>query len=113
EFRVGIHLGDVVEEADGDLMGDGVNIGRAPRGGAEVRRHDQGFRDGGHDRRSELSLVRNDVQFRREFGGTGGTLTLHDTTSKLPANILTAGHFTNSDFNLVADSGTGTLVKFV
>ena len=25
EFRVGIHLGDVVEEADGDLMGDGVN----------------------------------------------------------------------------------------
>src|SRR6478735_4300709 len=26
EFRVGIHLGDVAEEADGDLMGDGVNI---------------------------------------------------------------------------------------
>jgi TolB-like protein/class 3 adenylate cyclase len=26
EFRVGIHLGDVVEERDGDLMGDGVNI---------------------------------------------------------------------------------------
>ena len=26
EFRVGVHLGDVVEEGDGDLMGDGVNI---------------------------------------------------------------------------------------
>jgi adenylate cyclase len=26
EFRVGIHLGDVVEESDGDLVGDGVNI---------------------------------------------------------------------------------------
>jgi len=26
EYRVGIHLGDVVEEGDGDLMGDGVNI---------------------------------------------------------------------------------------
>ena len=26
EFRVGVHLGDVVEETDGDLMGDGVNI---------------------------------------------------------------------------------------
>jgi adenylate cyclase len=26
EFRLGIHLGDVVEESDGDLMGDGVNI---------------------------------------------------------------------------------------
>jgi adenylate cyclase len=26
DFRVGIHLGDVVEESDGDLMGDGVNV---------------------------------------------------------------------------------------
>ena len=25
-FRIGIHLGDVVVESDGDLMGDGVNI---------------------------------------------------------------------------------------
>ena len=27
EFRVGIHLDDVIVESDGDLMGDGVNIG--------------------------------------------------------------------------------------
>jgi adenylate cyclase len=26
DFRIGIHLGDIVEEQDGDLMGDGVNI---------------------------------------------------------------------------------------
>jgi class 3 adenylate cyclase len=26
EFRIGIHLGDIVEENDGDLMGDSVNI---------------------------------------------------------------------------------------
>src|SRR5579872_5447341 len=26
QYRVGIHVGDVVEESDGDLMGDGVNI---------------------------------------------------------------------------------------
>ncbi len=26
EFRIGIHVGDVVEESDGDLMGDSVNI---------------------------------------------------------------------------------------
>jgi adenylate cyclase len=26
EFRIGVHLGEIVEEADGDLMGDGVNI---------------------------------------------------------------------------------------
>ena len=25
EFRIGVQLGDVVEESDGDLMGDGVN----------------------------------------------------------------------------------------
>jgi adenylate cyclase len=35
EFRVGIHLGDVVEEADGDLMGDGVNIAARLEGLAE------------------------------------------------------------------------------
>ncbi len=43
EFRVGIHLGDVVEESDGDLMGDGVNIaarleGIADRGGICISR---------------------------------------------------------------------------
>lgn len=26
EYRIGVHLGDVIEEGDGDLMGDGVNI---------------------------------------------------------------------------------------
>ena len=26
QFRVGVHLGDVVEESDGDLMGDGINV---------------------------------------------------------------------------------------
>jgi class 3 adenylate cyclase len=37
EFRVGIHLGDVVEESDGDLMGDGVSQGSfAPPGRARA-----------------------------------------------------------------------------
>ena len=31
EFRVGIHLGDVVEESDGDLMGDGVSVAARAR----------------------------------------------------------------------------------
>ena len=35
EFRVGIHLGDVVEESDGDLMGDGVNIAARLEGVAD------------------------------------------------------------------------------
>jgi len=39
DFRIGIHLGDVVEESDGDLMGDGINIARA------TGRHCQTWRD--------------------------------------------------------------------
>ena len=39
EFRIGIHLGDVVEESDGDLMGDGVNIA------ARLGRHRRARRD--------------------------------------------------------------------
>ena len=38
EFRVGIHLGDVVEESDGDLMGDGVNIAARLEGIREAGR---------------------------------------------------------------------------
>ena len=34
-FRIGIHLGDIVEESDGDLMGDGVNIAARLEGIAE------------------------------------------------------------------------------
>ncbi len=34
-FRIGIHLGDVVEESDGDLMGDGVNIAARLEGRCE------------------------------------------------------------------------------
>jgi class 3 adenylate cyclase len=35
EFRVGIHVGDEVEESDGDLMCDGVNIAAPMEGIAE------------------------------------------------------------------------------
>ena len=37
EFRIGIHLGDVVEESDGDLMGDGVNIAARLGGRSRTR----------------------------------------------------------------------------
>jgi adenylate cyclase len=64
EFRVGIHVGDIVEESDGDLMGDGVNIaarleGVAKPGGIclseDAWRHAQGkveaiFIDAGEQR---------------------------------------------------------------
>ena len=40
EFRVGVHLGDVVEESDGDLMGDGVNIAARLESIAKTRLQD-------------------------------------------------------------------------
>jgi adenylate cyclase len=62
KFRVGIHVGDVVEESDGDLMGDGVNIA-APRGRCEAGSNlsfrgrlsagERQARDGGHRSRSD------------------------------------------------------------
>jgi adenylate cyclase len=44
EYRVGIHLGDVVEESDGDLMGDAGNPQRYRQ---RLQRHSQksGFRE--------------------------------------------------------------------
>jgi adenylate cyclase len=51
EFRVVVHLGDVVEEADGDLMGDGVNIAARLEGLAEpggvCLSEDEGLRKAG------------------------------------------------------------------
>jgi TolB-like protein/class 3 adenylate cyclase len=35
DFRIGVHLGDVIEENDGDLMGDGVNVAARLEGIAE------------------------------------------------------------------------------
>src|SRR5512139_3082594 len=35
EFRIGIQLGDVVEERDGDLLGDGVNMAVRLEGSAK------------------------------------------------------------------------------
>jgi hypothetical protein len=49
--------------------------------------------------------------FVENAGGTGGTLTLID--GSLTADILMTGKYSNSDFTLAPDSGTGTLVKFV
>lgn len=37
ELRIGVHLGDVIEESDGDLMGNGVNIAARLEGVAEPR----------------------------------------------------------------------------
>ena len=72
EFRVGIHLGDVVEESDGDLMGDGVNIAARLEGicepGAIVLSEDA-YRTGARPRERPLRRSRRPyVQEHRPAG---------------------------------------------
>ena len=89
EFRVGIHLGDVVEESDGDLMGDGVNIaarleGIADPGGIclsedayrQVRdRLKEGFADLGE---KELKNIARPVRvYAVKTGSAGSSPALH------------------------------------
>jgi adenylate cyclase len=60
EFRIGTHLGDVVEESDGDLMGDGVNIAARLEGIAQpgaICLSEDAYRQV----RARLDLVVNDL----------------------------------------------------
>ena len=64
EFRIGVYLGDVVEEADGDLMGDGVNIAAQLEGIATpgaICLSEDAYRQvkGGSISRSAISAIRN------------------------------------------------------
>ena len=63
EFRIGVHLGDVVEESDGDLMGDGVNIAARLEGVAEP----------GGDLSFRCRLRTGARQAEREFADLGET----------------------------------------
>ena len=73
EFRVGIHRGDVVEESDGDLMGDGVRgwpprqalDDRPPGRGAPVRSQAGGLPDTHRDDERVRATVRG---IRRSLG---------------------------------------------
>ena len=59
-FRLGIHLGDVVEESDGDLMGDGVNIAARLQG--RQARRDLHLRDDAYRQvKGRLELKVNDL----------------------------------------------------
>jgi class 3 adenylate cyclase len=69
DFRIGIHLGDVVEETDGDLMGDGVNI--AARLDRRKRRQALGHRR--EDRRSPQPRARGASGAVRRTPNSGGS----------------------------------------
>ena len=63
EFRIGIHLGDVVEESDGDLMGDGVNIAARLEGSPSPARSACRKTPTGRSRRGSIS--RSAISARR------------------------------------------------
>src|SRR5260370_42542669 len=55
EFRIGIHLGDVIVESDGDLMGEGVNIAARLEGVARPGRSIYPSKRIGRSRRGSIS----------------------------------------------------------
>jgi class 3 adenylate cyclase len=74
EFRIGIHLGDVVEESDGDLMGDGVNIAARLQGVANpggICISDDAFRQGSGPEFQQPSLlpIMSEASLYRPSGG--------------------------------------------
>ena len=70
-----------------------------------------GFGTGDTIDAANFLLSRTTFNYTPNSGGAGGTLTLHD--GSLTANILMTGGYSNSNFTLAPDGGTGTLVKFV
>jgi hypothetical protein len=73
----------------------------------------KGFKTGDTIDAANFLLSATTHHFVENSKGTGGTLTLHDQTDGLTANILIGGDHSASNFTLAPDSGTGTLVKFV
>ena len=75
EFRIGVHLGDVVEEADGDLMGDGVNIAARLEGIAEpggVCLSDDAYRAG--SRQGQRGVQRSRREGAEKYRAAGARL---------------------------------------
>ena len=57
DFHIGIHVGDVVEESDGDLMGESVNIFRECRGFTRARAQTPWRRRACSSKRPRISIL--------------------------------------------------------
>jgi class 3 adenylate cyclase len=100
EFRVGIHLGDVVEESDGDLMGDGVNIAARLEGVAKpgsICLSEDAYRQV----RSRLDLAISDL----------GETTLKNIAEPIRVYALQAGLAASAQPAPVAPAGLSTLLS--
>ena len=87
---------------------DSLTLEQAQSFAATIR----GFGTGDTIDATNFLVTGTKLNFVENFAGTGGILTLTDASSSLTANILMTGDYSNSNFTLAPDSGTGTLVKF-
>jgi adenylate cyclase len=105
EFRLGIHVGDVVEESDGDLMGDGVNIAARlesicePGGVCVSRAAYEQVRDRVNEAFVDLGekALKNIARPIRAYGIGGKQATLSFPSGPREANAFFAGQAFDSD----------------
>jgi hypothetical protein len=105
QFDSSVSAGQTINE----VFADALILEQAQKFHATI----SGFGTGDTIDAANFLLSATTHHFVENSKGTGGTLTLHDQTDGLTANTHLTGHYTNSDFTLAPDSGTGTLVKFV
>ena len=103
QFDSSVSAGQTITETGADAL----ILEQAQKFAATI----SGFGTGDTIDAANFLLSGTTFNFVENSAGTGGTLTLHD--GSLTANILMTGVYSNSDFTLAPDSGTGTLVKFV
>lgn len=96
-FRIGVHLGDVIERDDGTIYGDGVNIAARSGGGRAV------FRSGYRCRADAAHGV--DVSHR---GGNPGFIRVEEGVLKIPDYV--GNNYFNTLGNLAVNPRVGLLV---
>jgi hypothetical protein len=105
QFDSSVSSGQTITETGADAL----TLEQAQNFAATI----SGFGTGDTIDAANLLLSGTTFNFVENSGGTGGMLTLTDKSLSLTADILMTGKYSNSDFSLAPDSGTGTLVKFV
>ncbi len=103
QFDASVSSGQTITETGADAL----TLNEAQSFAATIK----GFGTGDTIDATNFVETATSYSFLENSMGTGGTLTLHDAS--LTANILMTGVYSNSNFSLAHDSGTGTLVKFV
>jgi len=103
QFDASVSSGQTITETGADAL----TLNEAQSFAATIK----GFGTGDTIDATNFVETATSYSFVENSMGTGGTLTLHDAS--LTANILMTGVYSNSNFSLAHDSGTGTLVKFV